>query len=93
VAERVGAETLLRDPSWKTTLLGEIANPASRFTVNVEGLSGSSVAQKVLSAAQQGIRPGASPTNWELAQLYQAGRLRDVTFVNRLGEVLANPFK
>jgi hypothetical protein len=56
VAEKVGAETLLSDPSWKTTLLGEIANPASRFTVSVEGLSGSSVAEKVLSAAQQGIR-------------------------------------
>jgi hypothetical protein len=92
VAEKVGAETLLKDPNWKATLLKEIANPSSSFTVSVEGLNGTSVAGKVLSAAQQGIRAGATPTNWELAQLYQAGRLSGVTFVNRAGEILANPF-
>jgi hypothetical protein len=83
---------LLKDPSWKATLMKEVANPQSTFTVSVEGLNGTSVAGKVLSAAQQGIRPGATPTNWELAQLYQAGRLSSVTFVNRAGEILANPF-
>jgi RHS repeat-associated protein len=93
VAEKVGAETLLKDPNWKATLLREIANPASRFTVSVEGLAGESVAGKVLSAAQQGIRSGATNTNWELGQLYQAGRLGDVTFVNRSAQVLGNPFK
>ena len=92
VAAKVGAETLLADPNWKATLLAEIGNPATRFTVSVEGLAGKSVADKVLSAAAKGAVPGASPTNWELAQLYQAGRLGEVTFVNRLAEVLANPF-
>jgi hypothetical protein len=46
-----------------------------------------------MSTAQQGIIRGATPTNWEVAQLYQAGRLGEVNFVNRLGEAIANPFK
>jgi len=58
-----------------------------------EGLAGESVAEQVMRAAQEGIRRGATPTNWELAQLWQAGRLGGVTFVNRLGEVLRNPWK
>ena len=93
LADKIGAETLLSDPAWKTTLLEEIANPASNFTVSVEGLSGDSVAGQVLSAVSQGIQPGATPTNWELAQLYQSGRLDDVAFVDRSGANLGNPFK
>jgi hypothetical protein len=61
--------------------------------VSLEGVEGATVAEKVLKAAQQGLMRGASPTNWEMAQLYQAGRVATVRFVNRLGEVLANPFK
>jgi hypothetical protein len=45
-----------------------------------------------MSAAQQGLGPGASPFNWEMSQLFRAGRLGEVNFVNGLAEAIANPF-
>jgi hypothetical protein len=93
VAERVGAETLLNDPAWKNTLLQNIANPESKFTVSLEGLSGETPYSQIMSAVQKGMLPNTSPTNWKLAQLYQAGRLSEVTLVNRAVEIIANPFK
>lgn len=93
VANKVGGETLMRDPNWKMTLLQDIGNAATKFTVSLEGLSGSSNYSKVMSAVQQGLTPAASPLNWELAQLYQAGRLAAVNFVNGAGQALANPFQ
>ena len=92
-AAKVGGRTLLSDPNWKETLLAAIRNPSYRFSVSLEGLSGESTYGKVMRAVQQGLSPTASPTNWELAQLYQGGRLGEVTFVNRVGVPQDNPFK
>lgn len=46
-----------------------------------------------MGAAQRGAANGTSgwATDWELSQLYQAGRLGDTTFV-RGGSVVENPF-
>jgi hypothetical protein len=90
-ADRLGAETLLKDQNWRETLSGAIADPSSRFTVSLDGLTGSSPYSQVMTAVQQGISPNASPTNWELAQLYQAGLLPSVNFVSG-GANLPNPF-
>ena len=93
-AANVGGRTLMNDSNWRSTLQAAIANPNSRFTVSLDGLGCSTPYSQVMSAVQQGIKPGASPTNWELAQLYQAGRLKDVTFVTDRGaQVVENPFK
>jgi hypothetical protein len=81
-----------KDPNWKATLLNELANGTSRFTVSVEGLNGQSVYSQVMQAVQKGLGAFPSNTNWELAQLYRAGMLPSTTFINALGEVLANPF-
>jgi hypothetical protein len=59
----------------------------------IEGLAGENTVEQVMRAVTQGVVPMATPTNWELAQLYVAGRLKDVTFVDRIGTELANPFK
>jgi hypothetical protein len=88
----VGGRTLLSDPSWKSTLLGAVANPSTKFTVSLEGMAGSSTYSKVMGAAQQGIGPRATATNWEMAQLYQGGRLKDVTFMEG-NKVVPNPFQ
>lgn len=64
-AAKVGGRTLLSDPNWKRSLAKAIADPSTRFSVSVDGLAGASAAEKVLRAAEQGIRPGATPTNWE----------------------------
>jgi hypothetical protein len=90
-ASKVGAETLLSDPNWRNSLQEAIANPNSRFTVALDGLSGSSPYTQVMNAVQQGASTNASPTNWELAQLYQAGMLDKVTFVSN-GVAVPNPF-
>ncbi|MGN6223262.1 RHS repeat-associated core domain-containing protein [Pseudoxanthomonas sp.] len=88
-AARVGGQTLLKDPAWRQTLVTALGNPSARFTVSVEGLAGTSVYSKIMGAV---TRPGASATNWELSQLAQAGRLGEVRFVDRAGNLLPNPF-
>jgi len=91
-AGRVGGRTLLNDVNWKSTLQAAIADPGTKITVSLDGLSGTSTWSKVMGAAQKGLASGASPTNWELGQLYQAGRLSSVEFVEG-GRVVANPFR
>ena len=91
-AAQVGGRTLLSDPNWKSSLLKAIADSRTKFSVSVDGLAGADTTEKVFRAVQQGIKPGATPTNWELAQLYQAGRLKDVTFLER-GAPIPNPFQ
>jgi len=46
-----------------------------------------------MSAAQQGLSAGtdASPFNWEMGQIYQAGRQGTVNFVQD-GQSVPNPF-
>jgi hypothetical protein len=91
-AAQVGGRTLLKDPNWMTTLRDAISVPATRFTVSLRGLSGASPYEKVMNAVQQGIGPRASPLNWELAQLYQAGRMHAVKFLDDAGKLVSNPF-
>jgi hypothetical protein len=60
--------------------------------VSLDGLSGSSPYSQVMSGAQRGLGGAGSYIDWELAQLYQGGRLGDVTFVKG-GVPVPNPFK
>ena len=39
----------------------------------------------------KGMAPGASPFNWEMGQIYQAGRQGSVNFVQG-GQAVPNPF-
>jgi RHS repeat-associated protein len=92
LADRLGATHLLDHPEWMSALQSAIRNPGTKFTVNLEGFSGESIYSQVMGAVQWGLTPAAKYTEWEMAQLYQAGRLGTVNFVNKVGEVLANPF-
>jgi len=91
-AAKVGGRHLLDDPNWMETLKAAIRNPDARFTVSLEGFGGETTYAKIMGAAQRGGTSAAKYTEWEIAQLHQAGRLHDVTFVNRAAEVIANPF-
>ena len=93
VAQQLGAIHLLDHPEWMNALKTAIGNPSTKFIVNLEGFSGSSIYSQVMGAVQRGLTPAAKYTEWEMAQLYQAGRLGTVNFVNRVGQVLANPFE
>jgi hypothetical protein len=90
-ATKVGGRTLLNDSDWQATLQKAIANPSTKFTVSLDGMSGSSTYGQIMSAAQRGAAGVGGYTDWEMAQLYGAGRLPGVTFV-RGGAVVPNPF-
>jgi hypothetical protein len=91
-AAQVGGRTLLEDPLWKTTLQNAIADPTTKFTVSLDGMPGSSTYSAVMSAVQRGVTGAGGATDWEMSLLYQAGRLKDVTFI-QAGKPVANPFK
>jgi hypothetical protein len=75
-----------------STLQRGIADPSTKFTVSVEGLSGNSTYAQVMGGVQRTAAGGTGYTDWELSQLYQAGRLPDVTFVRGDGSMIANPW-
>lgn len=90
-AMKVGGRTLLKDPDWQNTLRAAVADQSSQFTVSLDGMSGGSTYSQVMSSAQRGASGAGGYTDWEVAQLYEGGRLPGVTFV-RGGSVVDNPF-
>lgn len=96
-ATQVGGRTLMNDVNWQTTHQTAIGNQGTRLTVSLDGVSGSSGSSQFMGAAQQGLGRGAVPENlfnWEMGQIYQAGRHNTVHFVRGGGkEAVANPFQ
>jgi RHS repeat-associated protein len=90
-AAKVGGRTLLKDPDWQASVQKAIGDPSTKFTVSVDGMSGSSTYSQVIGAAQRGASGVGGYTDWEMAQLFGGGRLPDVTFV-RGGTAIPNPF-
>lgn len=90
-AVKVGGRTLLNDADWMASVQRGVANPSTKFTVSLDGMSGSSTYSQVMGGAQRGLGGAGSYTDWEMAQLYQGGRLADTTLV-RGGQVVENPF-
>jgi len=78
--------------NWRVAFMEAVGNPATRFTVSLDGLVGATTEEQVMTAAAQGAaNPGRFNFAWELSQLYQAGRLSAVTFM-RAGKTVPNPF-
>lgn len=90
-AEQIGARHLLNDANWRTSLQTAIAKPSTKFTISVDGFSGSTTYSQIMGAAQRGMTPAARATEWEMSQLYQAGRLGDATLMQG-GKIIPNPF-
>jgi hypothetical protein len=74
-----------------STLQQGIANPDTQFTVSLDGMSGNGTYSQIMGAVQRGAAGTGGYTDWEMAQLYQGGRLPGVTFV-RGGQVVESPF-
>lgn len=91
-AVKIGARTLMNDPEWKSTLAKAIADPNTKISVSVDGLSGKDVYSQVMSAAQRGLSGIGSNTDYEMGQLYSSNRLSRVDFVSR-GSKISNPFQ
>ena len=91
-AAQLGGRTLLGSTNLVADFQAAMANPATRFTISLEGLAGSTPTAQLLTAAQRGAAGlGGGYTNYEIAQLYQAGRLATVNLV-RGGVSVPNPF-
>ena len=88
LADSIGAKHLLDlgEDEWKQAFLNYLANPNTRFSINLNGFIGDTVDQMVLNEIKNGRNTG-----WELQQLQEAGRLGEVTFYLN-GNVVANPF-
>ena len=93
LAEKLGATHYLDRPDWMEAVQAAATDPNTTITVNLTGFSGSGTYDQVMGAAQRGLTPLAQATEWEMAQLYQAGRLGTVNFVNSAGDPIANPFQ
>jgi hypothetical protein len=93
-AAQVGGRTLMTDANWQATLQTSLGNPSTRFTVSLDGVTGTSPYSQFMGAAQQGLGSGAVQGNWfnwEMGQIYQAGRQGSVNFMQG-GSVVPNPF-
>jgi hypothetical protein len=91
-AASVGASHLMNDANWKSTFMKALASPNTQFTVFLDDLKGVGVYDKVMTSVARNARAVGGATDFELSQLYQAGRLGSVNFVER-GVPQANPFK
>ena len=58
-AAKVGGRTLLSDPEWMGTLQRAVGDSSTKFTVSLDGLSGSSTYSQIAGAAQRGAASGA----------------------------------
>jgi len=90
-AVKVGGRTLMGDEGWRQTLLRAIDDPSTKFTVSLDGFSGSTINSQVMGAVTRGATPVGKLTEWEMTQLYKGGRLGDVTFM-RGDSVVPNPW-
>jgi len=93
-ASQVGGRTLMSDANWQTTLQTALGDSSTRITVSLDGASGATPYSQFMNAAQQGVSRGAiegNRFNWEMGQIYQAGRQGSVNFMQG-GQVVPNPF-
>ncbi len=90
-ATQIGARHLMGDSNWRKSLMVAIGNPNTKFTIALDGFEGSTTYGQLAGAVQRGLTPFARNTEWEIAQLRQAGRLGEATLM-REGQVIPNPF-
>jgi hypothetical protein len=93
-AAQVGGRTLMKDMEWQSTLQAAVGNSSTRITVSLDGVSGATPYSQFMNAAQQGVSRGVvdgNRFNWEMGQIYQAGRQGSVNFMKG-GQVVPNPF-
>ena len=87
-AAQVGGRTLGAD--WMSELRAGIADPSTKFTLSLDGFSGTSPYDMVMSAAQKGLSGSSGYTEWEVGQLYQSGRLFTTNFVQNGASITIN---
>src|SRR5262249_1604682 len=97
-AGSVGATHLMNDPNWKQTFMNALAGGDTRFTVFLDnrvgraGTINASAYDKVMTSVLRNATAVGGATDFEISQLYQAGRLGSVTFMEG-GAAVPNPFQ
>lgn len=87
-AQQIGAKHLLDAPEhlWKSEFLKLLADPSTKFSLNMKGFFGNSVKEMIENEIKFGVNTG-----WELQQLQQAGKLGEVKLYLD-GQLVVNPF-
>lgn len=89
----LGGRHLLDDPNWRYTFLEALGDPSVRFTISLDGLDGVNPTEQLRTAVHRGASGNPSPTNWEIAQLHQVGRLSTTSLVEDRGRTsVPNPW-
>ncbi|MCB9373085.1 MAG: hypothetical protein H6518_09915 [Microthrixaceae bacterium] len=92
-AAHVGGRHLLDDPNWRYTFLEALGDRSVRFTTSLDGLDGADPTEQPRTAVHRGANGSPSPTNWEIAQLHQVGRLSTTSLVEDRGRTaVPNPW-
>lgn len=90
-AREVGATHLLDDPSWKKTFLKAVADKTTKFSFRLDGLAGASPKEQIMNLIESVGRGEGGHTAWELKQLEDASRLKDLHLYQN-GKAVPNPF-
>lgn len=91
-AQAIGGRHLMNNVEWQDEVRSIVADQHSRISVTLDGLEGTGSMESRVMAAVHRDRIGAgSPFDWELAQLYEADRLKSTNFYEG-GDGIDNPF-
>ena len=91
-AAKLGGRHLMGSADWQAEVLKAIANPNTKISVVLDGLEGTGTTySRIISAVQRSASGAGSALDWELAQLYQSGRLSTTSLIER-GNGIYNPF-
>ena len=93
-APQIGARTLMQSADFRTELVEGLQSPDTRFSLQLQGLSGATPEEQIANAiarnAEYGF-PHGGITNWEISMLQQFGRLGDTTFYEGK-TIVSNPW-
>lgn len=81
----------MNDPDWQATLTKAIADSSTKISVALDDVEGASAYGRVMGAVQRAASGLGSPFDWEMQQLYSAGRCASTDFYEG-GDLLDNPF-
>jgi RHS repeat-associated protein len=91
-ARQVGATHLLDHPSWKQAFRRAVADKATKFSVKLDGMPGATAEEQIMGMIESVGKGEGGHTAWELKELMNAGRLKDLKLYQD-GKLVLNPFR
>ena len=91
IAQQIGGRHLMGSLDYRLEVADAIANPNTKISVALDGVVGESTYSQIMQSVMRESKGVGTAFDWEMAQLYNAGRLPSVQFV-REGKNVDNPF-